>query len=96
MASSAVVSTAALAVSWSSASYLRMSQPRLRPALDLLQRALVASSEGLANSGADGSRPVPRVLDLGCGPGNITPYLAQVSRVHHNDNDAHTRQTHVL
>eukprot|EP01031_Cornospumella_fuschlensis_P007284 gene7284-9029_t len=49
-------------MSWSSAQYLKFHGPRLRPALDLLQRAVSLTPDPLA---------VRSVLDLGCGPGNI-------------------------
>jgi trans-aconitate 2-methyltransferase len=48
-------------MSWSPDQYLKFSQPRLRPAMDLLAR--IAS-------------PAPgRVYDLGCGAGNVTAAL---------------------
>lgn len=52
---------------WNPSLYLRHGSSRLRPALDLLYQTcgmLKNSSESVCN-----------VLDLGCGPGNITPYL---------------------
>jgi trans-aconitate 2-methyltransferase len=50
-------------MSWDPKQYLKFSQPRLRPAIDLLAR--VAAAE-------------PRmVYDLGCGAGNVTAILVQ-------------------
>jgi trans-aconitate 2-methyltransferase len=51
-----------IATSWDPAVYLRYGDERLRPALDLLGRIDAA--------------PV-RVVDLGCGPGNVTTILKQ-------------------
>jgi trans-aconitate 2-methyltransferase len=52
-----------LSMSWNPNQYLKFSQPRLRPAMDLLAR--IPSSE-------------PRlVCDLGCGAGNVTAALAE-------------------
>lgn len=48
-------------VRWDPTQYLRWGDHRLRPALDLLQRIPLDSPE--------------RVVDLGCGPGNVTPFL---------------------
>lgn len=52
---------------WNPALYLVNAGPRLRPALDLLQRASSLSSV-----------EVKSVLDLGCGPGNLTNFLLEV------------------
>jgi trans-aconitate 2-methyltransferase len=49
------------AMSWSPSQYLKFSQPRLRPAMDLLARV-------------PGEEP-RRVYDLGCGAGNVTAAL---------------------
>ena len=49
-------------MSWSPDQYLKFSQPRLRPAMDLLAR-VPAAEPGC-------------VYDLGCGPGNVTAALA--------------------
>lgn len=46
---------------WDPAVYLHFGAPRLRPALDLLARIPMRSPEV--------------VIDAGCGPGNVTPYL---------------------
>ena len=54
---------------WNPSAYLRHSSPRLRPALDLLSQAASAITQPLDN--------IKTVLDLGCGPGNITKYIAQ-------------------
>lgn len=48
---------------WSPSQYLRFAGHRLRPALDLLARVPAETPE--------------TVYDLGCGPGNVTPILAQ-------------------
>jgi trans-aconitate 2-methyltransferase len=48
-------------VSWDPALYLRFADQRLRPALDLLARIDLESAH--------------RVVDLGCGAGNVTVYL---------------------
>ncbi|HEY1726333.1 MAG TPA: methyltransferase domain-containing protein [Steroidobacteraceae bacterium] len=50
-------------MSWNPEQYLKFSQPRLRPALDLLARVA-----------ADDPRSV---YDLGCGTGNVTAILAK-------------------
>jgi len=50
-------------MTWNPEQYLGFADLRLRPALDLLGRIPAAA---------------PRLLvDLGCGPGNVTPYLRQ-------------------
>lgn len=54
-------------MSWSAAQYMKFHGARLRPALDLLNRSVEMVTEVPA---------VKTVLDLGCGPGNITPFLA--------------------
>lgn len=46
---------------WDPEQYLRFAGPRLRPALDLLAQVPVSAP--------------PVVYDLGCGPGNVTPFL---------------------
>jgi trans-aconitate 2-methyltransferase len=48
-------------VSWSPQQYLRFAQPRLRPALDLLERIQLGSAHC--------------IYDLGCGAGNVTALL---------------------
>ena len=50
-------------MAWDPALYSSFAQPRLRPALDLLARIDVAAPR--------------RVVDLGCGTGNVTRLLAQ-------------------
>jgi trans-aconitate 2-methyltransferase len=48
-------------MSWSPQQYLKFSQPRLRPALDLLSHISLADPK--------------RIYDLGCGAGNVTSAL---------------------
>jgi trans-aconitate 2-methyltransferase len=50
-------------MAWDSTQYLRYAGPRLRPGLDLLDRVPVDHPE--------------TVVDLGCGPGNLTALLAE-------------------
>ncbi len=50
-------------MSWDPQRYLNFAGPRLRPALDLLARVDLEAPES--------------VVDLGCGPGNVTTYLRQ-------------------
>jgi len=50
-------------VSWNPDQYLKFSQPRLRPALDLLARLALPDPQ--------------RIYDLGCGTGNVTAALLQ-------------------
>lgn len=61
-------------MAWNPSQYLKFLNPRLKPALDLLagSKTLLASR---SSSGSESS--VRCVLDLGCGPGNITPYLCE-------------------
>lgn len=49
---------------WDPEQYLQFAEARLRPAMDLLARIQPAESPGL-------------VVDLGCGPGNLTARLAE-------------------
>ena len=49
------------AFGWSPGQYLKFAAPRLRPALELLARIDLDAPKSLC--------------DLGCGPGNVTPYL---------------------
>lgn len=48
---------------WNPIQYLQFSDERLRPALDLMSRISVADPTG--------------IVDLGCGPGNVTAILAE-------------------
>jgi trans-aconitate 2-methyltransferase len=50
-------------MSWSPDQYLKFSQPRLRPAIDLLTRVNLTAPQ--------------RIYDLGCGAGNVTAAIAQ-------------------
>ena len=50
-------------MTWNPEQYLRFADARLRPALDLLARVDLAAPA--------------RVVDLGCGAGNVTAFLAQ-------------------
>lgn len=50
-------------MSWDPTQYLKYSSERLRPALDLLARIPLTAPE--------------RIVDLGCGAGNVTAFLAQ-------------------
>ncbi|KAJ3029151.1 UNVERIFIED_CONTAM: hypothetical protein HDU68_012920 [Siphonaria sp. JEL0065] len=52
---------------WTPSQYLRFGGERLRPALDLLAQARIALED----------KSVERVIDLGCGTGNITPFLVE-------------------
>ncbi|MCP3913574.1 MAG: methyltransferase domain-containing protein [Actinomycetia bacterium] len=50
-------------MAWDSAQYLRYASPRIRPGLDLLDRVPIEDPK--------------TVIDLGCGPGNLTAVLAE-------------------
>lgn len=52
-------------MAWNPTKYMAFGSARLRPALDLLAQASAAAA-GTA---------VSRVIDLGCGPGNLTKFL---------------------
>jgi trans-aconitate 2-methyltransferase len=52
-----------MAASWDPTQYLRFSNERLRPALDLLAQVPLAAAA--------------RVVDLGCGTGNVTSVLRE-------------------
>ena len=57
---------------WNPHNYLKFAGERGRPALELLQRAVVAVGER--------TTPV-RVVDLGCGAGNIVSFIKEVQSV---------------
>ncbi|KAJ3234282.1 hypothetical protein HDU78_005919 [Chytriomyces hyalinus] len=50
---------------WAPSQYLRFGSERLRPGLDLLAQARATLS----------SSPSSQIADLGCGPGNLTPFI---------------------
>src|SRR5882762_3728587 len=50
-------------MTWNPNQYLKFSQPRLRPAMDLLTRIAIAEPK--------------QVYDLGCGAGNVTRILVE-------------------
>lgn len=52
-------------MAWEPDRYLQFADERQRPALDLLRHI------------PDGPTPCRQVVDLGCGPGNLTGLLAQ-------------------
>ena len=58
---------------WNPSLYLLNASARLKPALDLLLNVQQASITKKLN--------VKKILDLGCGPGNITGYLHQVKMI---------------
>ena len=57
-------------MAWNPQLYLKNAAPRLRPALDILAQASLAASNRASL--------ITSILDLGCGPGNITPFLHEV------------------
>lgn len=54
-------------MSWNPTQYLKFRTARIRPALDLLQKSVPLFSA---------PEHVKNIIDLGCGPGSITPYMA--------------------
>jgi len=66
------------AVLWNPERYLKFKTHRLEPALDLIARA-VGALGGPASSTVVGRHAgaVTSVVDLGCGPGNVTPFLLE-------------------
>lgn len=57
-----------MAVAWNPAKYLAFGKHRLQPALDLIARLPAADSL---------HGPIRSIVDLGCGPGNIFPWLVE-------------------
>ncbi len=55
---------------WNPSLYLKFHSARLRPAIDLLQKSMEVVGNDLPS--------VKRILDLGCGPGNITPFICEM------------------
>jgi len=58
-------------MSWNPSKYLKFLNPRLKPALHLLEESSILLNS--RNSNVD----VTKVMDLGCGPGNLTKYLVE-------------------
>ena len=62
---------------WNPGLYLKFHSARLRPAIDLLQKSMEMIGPNFGS--------VKQILDLGCGPGNVTPYICEMfpnSNVH--------------
>lgn len=55
-------------MAWSPNSYLKFGAARLRPAIDLINQSVASIGD---------PSKVKRVLDLGCGPGNVTELLCK-------------------
>jgi trans-aconitate 2-methyltransferase len=55
---------------WNPGLYLKFHSARVRPAVDLLQKSVEMMG--------DSTSLVKKILDLGCGPGNVTPYLCEM------------------
>jgi len=61
---------------WNPNQYLKFADARLRPAMDLVNRAAVYFAvNGNGQGPSSDHHQVKRVLDLGCGPGNLTELL---------------------
>eukprot|EP01038_Epipyxis_sp_PR26KG_P009557 gene9557-12870_t len=56
-------------MAWNPSAYLKFGSARLKPAVDLLSATVVACGNG------NGTNQIRNVLDLGCGPGNLTELL---------------------
>lgn len=54
---------------WSPSRYMKFAGPRLRPALDLLNQTIKVVSIN------QNPNEIKKILDFGCGPGNITQFL---------------------
>lgn len=68
---------------WNPGLYLKFHAARVRPAVDLLQKSVEMMGENATS--------VKKILDLGCGPGNITPFLCEMfpnATVHGVDSSA--------
>ena len=55
---------------WNPNLYLKFHSARLRPAIDLLEKSRNAFGTDVPS--------VKKILDLGCGPGNITPFICEM------------------
>lgn len=53
---------------WNPAQYLKFGTARIRPALDLLEKSVSMFPNG---------ESVKSIIDLGCGPGNVVPFIAE-------------------
>ncbi len=72
MSSQSSTSAAASSDFWSASHYLRFSEPRTRPGLELIARVKTI----LETSPALSPRPIETIADLGCGTGRFVPPLA--------------------
>ena len=63
------MTTTRAARAWAPSHYLKFESSRLQPALDLLQRIHVPNDAA-------------SIVDLGCGTGNITPFMRYRTTVH--------------
>lgn len=61
-----------MSLPWNPSIYLKFQKQRLRPALELLAQAKNAIDDGNLSA-------VRRVIDLGCGTGNIVPFMRWAS-----------------
>lgn len=61
-------------MAWNPSQYLKFLSPRLKPALHLLEESSILLN---SQNKSPAVESVKRVLDLGCGPGNLTKYLCE-------------------